>query len=126
MDYKQKYLKYKSKYLALQQIAGSSEFAPPKDTEFNDKVNWKYSIISTTSASATDGSWIIAANYDNNNGRHFSIAIYQPNKEMSDKWVTFTVGKRMVYAQQMLDLYISKRKRPFSSILSPEDALKQL
>ena len=128
MDYKQKYLKYKSKYLALQQIGGAgagarSEFAPPKEDEFNDKGNWKYSIDSTTNVSATDGSWIIAANYDNKKDRNFTIAIYQPNKDMSDKWVTFTIGKRMVYAQQMLDKYISERRRPFSTILSPDDPL---
>ena len=130
MDYKQKYLKYKSKYLALQQIGGAgagagarSEFAPPHEDEFDDKVNWKYSIISTTSTSATDGSWIIGANYDNKKGRNFTIAIYQPNKEMSDKWVKFSVGQRMVYAQQMLDKYILERRRPFSTVLSPDNPL---
>ena len=123
MDYKQKYLKYKSKYLALQQIAGSSEFAPPTSTEFDDKENWKPSIISTTSASATGGSWIISANYDNKKGRKYSIAIYQPNSEMSLKW-PMNVNEQRIYAQKMLDKYISERKRPFSSILSPEDALK--
>jgi len=133
MDYKQKYLKYKSKYLALQQIGGAdagadagalSKYAAPNEEEFKDKVNWKYSILSTTSGGATDGSWIIGANYDNKKGRNFTIAIYQPNKEMSDKWVTFTPGQRMVYAQRMLDKYITERRRPFSTILSPEDALK--
>jgi hypothetical protein len=136
MDYKQKYLKYKSKYLALQQIgqrynasinleggaaASSTSGDGPTDDEFADTQNWKNpTSISMTNGNGKGGFWVVSARYINNEtGKNHIIDIYKPNLEMSNRWDLLTVINRMKYAKKMLTKYLID-KTPIASDFDPE------
>ena len=76
MDYKKKYLKYKSKYLSLQQTGGTSYTR----SELDDTTNWKISFQSI--ASGSTGRWRFIARYR----EETPFVIYEPSTSVLTTW----------------------------------------
>jgi hypothetical protein len=96
MDYKQKYLKYKSKYLALQQTGGASY----TESELNDSANWKISFQSI--ASGSTARWIFSAQYRNQR----PFVIYEPTTSVLTTWDS-NYNKQKLYALRILQKFLN-------------------